>query len=330
MLYLIGAGLLFVISIIVFISARKKEKLTIQEAAEKYRKQIGQITDGEYQKYQQLIKYREKLNEECRVLEKERQTEQDRAQEAHDATERLLLAEQERARANLDGIKQLEEERLKNEFKAREATLEQQYQFKQKQFEEDFQVLNDALQDELKIVKAELDEFQTKRAAVNEAIRRERELEEQEDFYSIDISQADQEDIQLLQSLDLRLHNRDVIPKLVWELFVRRPCQEMIKRVTGGRKVGGIYKITYKKTGEAYIGKTTDFSTRWQNHCKTAVGLEGAARATLHNRLAKDGLWNYTWEILEEVDKDHLSAREGYYIDLYGTKTQLNMKDGSK
>jgi hypothetical protein len=37
----------------------------------------------------------------------------------------------------------------------------------------------------------------------------------------------------------------------------------MIKRVTGGRKVGGIYKITYKKTGEAYIGKTTDFSTRW-------------------------------------------------------------------
>lgn len=332
MLYLlIGAvGLLFVISIIVFIQGRKKEKLTIQQAAEKYRKQIGQITDNEYQKYQQLIKYKEELNEECQTLEKERQTEQDRAREAHDATERLLLAEQERARANLDGIKQLEEERMKNEFKAREAALEQQYQFKQKQFEEDFQVLNDALQDELKIVKAELDEFQTKRAAVNEAIRREREIEEQEDFYSIDIPQADQEDIQLLQSLDLRLHNRDVIPKLVWELFVRRPCQEMIKRVTGGRKIGGIYKITYKKTGEAYIGKTTDFSTRWQNHCKTTVGLEGAARATLHNRMAKDGLWNYTFEILEEVDKEHQSAREAYYIDLYGTKNQLNMKSGDK
>ena len=330
MLYLIGAGLLLVISIIVFIQGHKKEKLTIQQAAEKYRKQIGQITDNEYQKYQQLIKYKEELNKECQTLEKERQIEQDRAQEAHDATERLLLSEQERVRANLDGIKQLEEERLKNEFKAREATLEQQYQFKQKQFEEDFQVLNNALQDELKIVKAELDEFQTKRAAVNEAIRRERELEEQEDFYSIDIPQADQEDIQLLQSLDLRLHNRDVIPKLVWELFVRRPCQEMIKRVTGGRKVGGIYKITYKKTGEAYIGKTTDFSTRWQNHCKTAIGLEGAARATLHNRLGQDGLWNYTFEILEEVDKDNLSSREAFYIDFYGTKQQLNMKNGDK
>ena len=104
----------------------------------------------------------------------------------------------------------------------------------------------------------------------------------------------------------------------------------MIKRVTGGRKIGGVYKITYKKTGESYIGKTTDFSTRWQNHCKTAIGLEGAARTTLHNRMARDGLWNYTFEILEEVDKDNLSAREGYYIDLYGTKTQLNMKEGSK
>ena len=38
MYYLISIGLLFVISIYLFISARKKEKLTIQEAAEKYRK----------------------------------------------------------------------------------------------------------------------------------------------------------------------------------------------------------------------------------------------------------------------------------------------------
>ena len=130
--------------------------------------------------------------------------------------------------------------------------------------------------------------------------------------------------------MDARLHNRDVIPKLVWELFIRRPAQEMIKRVTGGTDSSGIYKITYKNTGEAYIGKTTSFSTRWQNHIKTAIGLEGAARTTLHNRMAKDGIWNYTFEILERVDKDHLSVREAYYIDLYGTKTQLNMKSGEK
>jgi hypothetical protein len=37
----------------------------------------------------------------------------------------------------------------------------------------------------LAVAKSELNEFQAKRAAVNEAIRREREKEEQEDFYRI-------------------------------------------------------------------------------------------------------------------------------------------------
>jgi len=120
--------------------------------------------------------------------------------------------------------------------------------------------------------------------------------------------------------MDLRLHNRDVIPKLIWELYIRRPAQEMIKRITAGRSVSGIYKITYKDTKEAYIGKTTDISTRWQNHIKTAIGLEAAAKSTLHTRMAKDGVWNYTFEILEEVPKDQLSMREAFYIDLYGTK----------
>lgn len=247
-----------------------------------------------------------------------------RANEARDATERLLASEQERLRAEL----KVEQQHIENEFKEKERALEEQFDFKKKQFAEDFETLLGFFHDEVAIAQEEVNDFQAKRAAINEAIAREKELQENEAFYSIDVSLNDQEDISVLQSMDLHMHNRDVIPKLIWELFIRRPCQEMIKRVTGGKKISGIYKITYKKTGEAYIGKTVDITTRWQNHVKTAIGLEAAARATLHNRLAKDGLWNYTFEILEEVDKDHLSAREGYYIELYGTKSQLNMKSG--
>ena len=330
MYYLIGAGLLFVISIVLFIVAKKKEKITIQQVVEKHGKYITELTKQKQKEYEQLIQYRTKIEQDCKALEKQRKYEQDRAQEAHDATERVLLAEHERARAELNGVKELELEKMRNDMQERQRALNAEYNAQELYCQKNFATTLEFYQEELAAAKSELDEFQAKRAAVNEAIRREREIEEQGDFYSIDISQADQEDIQLLQSLDLRLHNHDVVPKLVWELFIRRPCQEMIKRVTGGRKIGGIYKITYKKTGEAYIGKTTDFSTRWQNHCKTAVGLEGAARATLHNRLAKDGLWNYTFEILEEVDKEYQSAREAYYIDLYGTKNQLNMKSGDK
>ena len=328
MYYLIGAGLILVISIILFIRAQKKEKLTIQEAAEKYRKQIGQITDNEYQKYQQLIKHKEELNKEFQVLENQRLTEQARAQEARAATERLLQAEHERARAELNGVKQLEEERMKNEFKTREAALERQYQFKQQQFEEDFQVLNDALQDELKAVKTELDEFQTKRAAVNEAIRRERELEEKEDFYRISIKENDIKDIEVLRSIEPRLTNREVLNKLIYEVFIKRPLMEMEKRVLKGQKIGGIYKITYIKTGEAYIGRSVDIGNRWKEHCLSSLNIGTIAHSTFHNILAEKGLQNFTWEVLEEVDKEKQSSREKYWVDFYQTNKQYNSKAG--
>ena len=330
MYYLIGAGLLFIVSIILFISARKKEKLTVQQAAEKHEEYIKEITKQVEDEYKQLVDYRGKLARDCEKYKEQRRTEQLRAKEAHDATEQVLRAEHERARAELNGVRELELEKMRNEMQEKQRALNTEYNNQELYCQKNFATTLEFYQEELSAAKSELDEFQAKRAAVNEAIRREKELNEQESFYSIDVPEADREDIQVLQSMDARLHNRDVIPKLIWELFIRRPTQEMIKRVTGGRKFGGIYKITYKKTGEAYIGKSTDISTRWQNHIKTVIGLEGAARATLHARMARDGLWNYTFEVLEELNKDELSARETYYINLYGTKNQLNMKEGSK
>lgn len=326
MLYYLIGGLgaaALVVAVILFIKIHNHENVLLQQVIEKRKKEIdADVAD--------FLEKRDQAKHEYEIYENMRQQQQLRALDAKDATDRLIKAEHERAAAELQGVRALEEEKLKHDMEARGIVLENQYNWKKQQFIEDFEVMLEAYQDEIAEVQAQFDEFQAKRAAVNEAIRREKEISEKQHFYSIVVSSQDQEDIQVLQSMDLRMHNRDVIPKLIWELFIRRPCQEMIKRVTGGRKVSGIYKITSKRTGEAYVGKTTDIATRWTNHCKTAIGLEGAARATLHNRLSRDGLWNYTWEILEEVDKDHLSSREAFYIDLYGTKTQLNMKDGDK
>lgn len=250
---------------------------------------------------------------------KEREDAMQRAAEAQQMTEQVLESEKRRLAAEVSRIKELEEYKMQQELEKKNEALNLLYIKNKEQ-----------ITSEISTLQISLDDFRARQDAINQAILRRKELEEREEFYSIQVPENNKEDIAVLQSMDLRLHNRDVIPKLIWELFIRRPTQEMIKRVTGGRDISGIYKITYKNTGEAYIGKTTSISTRWQNHIKTVIGLEGAARTTLHNRMAKDGLWNYTFEILEEVDKDHLSAREAYYIDLYGTKQQLNMKNGDK
>lgn len=311
--------LLCIIGVVILIIGIRKERqdlLTLESRKRDYlEKQLKDLLSQETE----LIKRRDMAGLECGAAKREQQIERERLEELRHQSREVLRTEKERLQSELELTQKLKLQQLQQEYKAKSEVLE-----------EDFQQKKYQIDTELSSCQKSLDQFKQIQDSVNEAIRRKKELEEQEYFYSIDVSENDQEDISILQSMDARLHNRDVIPKLVWELFIRRPTQEMIKRVTGGKDGSGIYKITYKKTGEAYIGKTTSFSTRWQNHIKTAIGLEAAARATLHNRMAKDGLWNYTFEILERVDKEHLSAREAYYIDLYGTKNQLNMKSGDK
>lgn len=191
-----------------------------------------------------------------------------------------------------------------------------------------YQEEEESKKNELIQLQSELNEFRSQREAVNEAILREREIQEQEFFYKIDIPKNDQEDIEVLKSIGPQLKNKEALNKLIYEVFIRRALLELIKRITNGKEPSGIYKITNLKTGEAYIGKSTNIATRWQNHIKTACGLDGAARSTFHNRLEKDGIWNYSFEILEEVPKDNLASKEKFYIDLYQTDKQLNMRKG--
>lgn len=205
--------------------------------------------------------------------------------------------------------------------------LEEKYKNLEENAQQEFQVKQRSYNNELSYLRKELEDFRSRRDAINEAIRRERELIEKEDFYKIQLTQNDIEDIKLLDSMKNRLSHKEVLPKVIWESIARRPVGEMIKRVVG-QKVGGIYKITYIPTGEAYIGRTVNFKDRWQAHIQTALGMEKAASSTLHTHMARNGIWNYNFEILEEVPKDKQSEREKFYIDLYGTQKQLNMKAG--
>lgn len=205
--------------------------------------------------------------------------------------------------------------------------LEEKYKNLEESAQQEFQAKQRSYNNELFYLRRELEDFRSRRDAINEAIRRERELIEKEDFYKIQLTQNDIEDIKILDSMKNRLSHKEVLPKVIWESIARRPVSEMIKRVVG-QKVGGIYKITYIPTGEAYIGRTVNFKDRWQAHIQTALGMEKAANSTLHTHMARNGIWNYNFEILEEVPKDKQSEREKFYIDLYGTKKQLNIKAG--
>lgn len=73
----------------------------------------------------------------------------------------------------------------------------------------------------------------------------------------------------------------------------------------------GIYKITNKKNGFSYIGKSIDIERRFMEH-KTP---KARGNDLLHKDIQND-INSFTFEIIEECKKEELSDKEIYYIDL--------------
>ena len=183
--------------------------------------------------------------------------------------------------------------------------------------------------DKLEEIKNELEDYRLRRAAINEAILREKEIQEKETFFKLNISNNDIEDIEVLKTIEPKLKNKEVLNKLIYDVFIKKPSYEMIKRVLNGESPSGIYKITYIPTGESYIGKSTNVNKRWQEHWKSAYNLGTIAHSSLHTKMSRDGVWNFTFELIEQVEKDKLNEREKYWINFYDTKKYgLNEKEG--
>ena len=184
-------------------------------------------------------------------------------------------------------------------------------------------------QAELDKVIANLNDFKQKQDVINEEILRRRQVEEQQDFFRINLDETSIRDIQILMSIREKLIYRENLDKLIYDVYVSKPVMEMIKRVLKGESPSGIYKITRLKTGEIYIGKSTDVKKRWTEHCKTAYGVGTIAHSVLHTTIKKDGIENFTFELLEEVPKEKLTEREKYWITFYDSKNYgMNMREG--
>lgn len=198
-------------------------------------------------------------------------------------------------------------------------------------FLSDLQRRIDLQQQEYEAIKKDLEVERCKRAAINEEIRRQREVEEQTDFYRIQLNSDDANDIEILRSITSRLRHPEAINKVIWTGYYQKPLAELRKRLLPNGDISGIYKITRLKTNEIYIGQTTSIDKRWQDHVKSALGVGTLASSQLHRVMAADGAENFTFEIIEEVPKDKLRERESYYIDFYDSKTYgLNSVTGDK
>ncbi len=82
----------------------------------------------------------------------------------------------------------------------------------------------------------------------------------------------------------------------------------------------GIYKITNKINGNAYIGLSVDIKTRWRKHKSNYLNPDYKEyNKTLYRAFRKYGIENFQFEILEECLENELSNKEIYWISYYDT-----------
>lgn len=92
----------------------------------------------------------------------------------------------------------------------------------------------------------------------------------------------------------------------------------------------GIYKITNKINNKCYIGQSVDIQQRWSKHLSAFNG-EHTPDYKIYRAFEKYGLQNFTFEVIEECEQQHLDEREIYWIEFYNSFAEgYNMSLGGK
>ena len=192
-------------------------------------------------------------------------------------------------------------------------TLDNEYAKKESDF--DKYILN--LQVQKKQAESDLNKIRASLAAGVEAQLREEEKKKKLDFYKITLSENELNDINLLFNLRSNFRNVTVLNKLIWSEYLQKKVSEMSTRIVGKTDKTGIYKITNLKTQQCYIGQSVSIGERFKQHCKCGCGIGTSASNKLYTSMQQDGIWNFTFEVLEECPRDQLNEKEKLWIELY-------------
>ena len=91
----------------------------------------------------------------------------------------------------------------------------------------------------------------------------------------------------------------------------------------------GIYKIRNIDNKKCYVSKSTNVKKRLQDHVKGALGISSISDQKIHREMAREGIWNFTFERLCSCEKDELNSKEKEYIAFFNsTQYGYNIASG--
>ena len=191
----------------------------------------------------------------------------------------------------------------------------------QKDFSEQFSNEN-----KKKIAAAQLltDQIFQLKTTVNSAVEiAKHKLEEEtaQDFYKLQLSQENIDDIKALRSIESLLHNQESINKIIWKVYYEKPYTDLVGRIgISVHPVCGIYKITNINNQMTYVGQAVNIAERWKQHIKRGIGADTPTQNKLYPVMKAIGPENFTFEVIEKCSRDKLNEREDYWQDFYKAK----------
>lgn len=174
---------------------------------------------------------------------------------------------------------------------------------------------------ELEEVLVKLEEAHAKADAAVKVNKRAEMEKQQKDFYRIQLSPEDLEEIKRLREVEPYLRQKEPLNKVIYKCYYEKPLTSMIGRVLGNRKIMGIYKITNLDNGMCYVGQSVDVADRWRQHVKRGVGAEPVTQNKLYPAMKSIGVENFMFELIEECKGNELTSREKYWTDFYQAQT---------
>ena len=211
-------------------------------------------------------------------------------------------------------------EQMAQRYQQAEDNYQQEYLKAIKESTKEYTNLIIQKQEELNKISQELVEAKAKQNAIVEANKRAEEVKQKEQFYKLNLSEIDIEEIKKLRSIIPYLRSAEPINKVIWKVYYEKSYTDLIGRVIGQGIHTGIYKITNIENQKCYIGQAVNIADRWKQHIKRGVGAEAPTRNKLYPAMYELGPEQFTFEILEECDKSLLDSREDYWQEFYQAK----------
>ena len=166
----------------------------------------------------------------------------------------------------------------------------------------------------------ELNQLAAKAKAAVESNKRMELEKQQKDFYRLQLTDIDLEEIKKIRSIEPYLRKKEPLNKVIWKVYYEKPYTDLIGRVVGQGRKTGIYKITNLENGMCYIGQAVDVAERLKQHIKRGIGADPPTQNKLYPAMISIGVENFTFEIIEECAANLLNEREDYWQSFYQAK----------